>query len=267
MARMKTRLLTAPSMSTRAALLDNVKSFNFSWPELEALITSPTINGHRMYQGDASRPNNLCWFITFNGASLSKDMAQRSVIIKLRRTECTQTWESDVKQYIADHAPSIVAAVVARLREPAEPLRRYTRWSGWESAVLSRLPEPADAQRVIAERQGEADVDEDKSELIFDGFAERLADLNYNIETDRVHIPASVAHEWLNEILGEKESVTKTTRYLKQLVTENRTSMIQIDPSRTTGRGFLWAGPNEPARTDIKARIDMKKQRQSGRMF
>jgi hypothetical protein len=83
MSEVKQRLLSPEGLIRRVALLDNVKSLRFSWSELESLITSPSVSGKRMYVGEAARPNVLTWFITLNGAALSTDMAQRSVIIKL----------------------------------------------------------------------------------------------------------------------------------------------------------------------------------------
>ncbi len=98
--KIKTRLLTPDALTRRVALLDNVKSHRFSWGDWEALITASTINGHRLYGGDATRPNTLTWFITLNGASLSTDMAQRSVIIKVKRPERSATWKEETEAYI-----------------------------------------------------------------------------------------------------------------------------------------------------------------------
>ena len=82
---MKSRLLTPTAASIRIAKLDNVKTMKLSWAELEALVTAPAISGKQMYTGEAQRPNYLTWLITLNGVSLATDMAQRCVIIKLRR--------------------------------------------------------------------------------------------------------------------------------------------------------------------------------------
>jgi hypothetical protein len=86
-------------VSFRIALLDNVKTTRFSWAELEALITREVISGKRMYVGDASRPNLITWLITLNGASLSTDMAQRVVEIRLADPEYRETWESEVTAF------------------------------------------------------------------------------------------------------------------------------------------------------------------------
>lgn len=67
------RLLSPGTLTKRVALLDNVMTLRFSWSDLEALVSGSRINGHLLYVGDSSRPNTLTWFITMNGANMSKD--------------------------------------------------------------------------------------------------------------------------------------------------------------------------------------------------
>ena len=76
------RLLSPQGRGKRVVLLDNVKSHRFSWAELEAFITSPVISGHEMYRGEGQRPNTTTVAITVNGASLSKDLAQRAIVVR-----------------------------------------------------------------------------------------------------------------------------------------------------------------------------------------
>ena len=84
-------------------LVDNVKTSRFSWSDLEALITCDYISGRKMYVGDGRRPNTLVVAITMNGACVSKDIAQRSVIIRLKRPTYSGNWESDTADYIDKH--------------------------------------------------------------------------------------------------------------------------------------------------------------------
>src|SRR5262249_18372997 len=97
-AELKTRLLSAEGIDKRTVLLDNLKTLRFSWAELEALVTTTTISGRRLYIGEGRRPNVLTWFVTINGVSLSKDMAHRSVIIKVKRPNYSATWQQDVER-------------------------------------------------------------------------------------------------------------------------------------------------------------------------
>src|SRR5205823_14432796 len=97
------RLLSPDTLTKRVALHDNVKTLRFSWSDLEALVTGPQINGYQLYVGDASRPNTLIWFITMNGASMSKDMAQRCVPIKLARPKYSGQWEEETIRFIDEN--------------------------------------------------------------------------------------------------------------------------------------------------------------------
>ena len=110
-ARIKVRLLSEGAQSLRVCRLDNVKSHRFSWADLEALVTSPVISGHRLYCGEARRPNLLTWLITMNGASLSKDLAQRAVVIKLARPTDDPTWDDRLWEFVEENRWNIIAEI------------------------------------------------------------------------------------------------------------------------------------------------------------
>jgi hypothetical protein len=97
-AKVMTRILSPGSLLKRVALIDNLKDYKFSWPPLESWITNDALNGHVMYHGDGTRPNTLTWFITLNRGSLSKDLADRSVVILVKRPEAySPSWDADVQ--------------------------------------------------------------------------------------------------------------------------------------------------------------------------
>ena len=255
----KTRLLSADALTKRVALLDNLKSLKFSWAELEALITSTTISGKRMYIGEASRPNTIVWLLTINGASLSTDMSQRSVVIKMCRPRHEGTWEEKTLDFIDQNRESIIADLIGHLRAEKHPLASFTRWAAWEDAVLQRLPEPGEAQAVILERQAEVDAEGEESEILEEFFADQLKRLKYDAENDVVHIPSSIAARWFNWSQNDNLRVGSVTRVLKQLHSEKRIKRLAPDKSRTVGRGFLWVGnsadPHANKWVDLEDRI------------
>ena len=110
------RLLSPKARSIRVALLDNVKTHRFSWGDLEALITSPVISGHEMYKGEGRRPNTVLWAITLNGGKLSKDMAQRSMIVRVARPAYSGDWEAETRTFIEEHRWHILSDAVQLLR-------------------------------------------------------------------------------------------------------------------------------------------------------
>ena len=107
----KKRLLSPAARPLRLARLDNIKTYHFSWADLEGLITSPVICGHRLYKGEGRRPNALTWALTLNGASLSKDMAQRVIVVKLQRPNYNPNWEGNVRAYIAEYRWHILSDI------------------------------------------------------------------------------------------------------------------------------------------------------------
>lgn len=240
--RVKTRLLSAEGLTKRGAILDNIKSLKFSWAELEGLITSPVISGKRMYVGEASRPNTITWFITLNGPSLSSDMAQRVIAIHVLWPVYSGTWEDDTRAFIEEHRAAIIADVIAALRCPPRPPRRFMRWGSWENAILARLPSPEEAQRIIAERQAELDADSEEANTIEDFFADQLRRLGYDVDRDEVHVPVEVAARWLNWATGETHKTTGASRALRQMASEGKVTRILPNPSKANGRGFLWRG-------------------------
>ena len=89
-----------------------------------------------MYVGEASRPNLITWLITLNGASLSTDMAQRVVEIRLADPEYRETWDSEVTAFIDANRDSILGDLIRFLRQPPKPLVRCSRWATWDGQVL-----------------------------------------------------------------------------------------------------------------------------------
>lgn len=112
-----TRLLSPKSRHLRVARLDNVKTHRFSWSELEEQITSPVLSGHQMYQGEGRRPNLLTWAITLNGASLSRDLAQRCYPVKLARPTHDPGWNRAVREFVDGQRWQIIADIKALYSE------------------------------------------------------------------------------------------------------------------------------------------------------
>ncbi len=266
---MRQRLLSPGGKNKRIARLDNVKSLKFSWADLESLITVPMISGKEMYVGEGSRPNNLTWIVTLNGPSLSTDIAQRAVIIKLDKPNRNPRWEEETLAYVDAHRPQIIADLIACLALSQQPVDCQTRWAAWEGGVLSRLRCAADGvtiqdiQATIKQRSGESDAEAEEAEIIEDFFRARLTELGYAADIDKVNLPLHVIADWFNLAMNERKNVHAVSRIIAQLAIEGRADWIGKNPSRKYGRGFLW-NPNseEEAKYEIDERIknlDQKK--------
>jgi hypothetical protein len=243
----KKRLLSSEGQTKRSVLIDNVKTDNFSWADLESLITARTISGHRMYSGEGERPNTLTYVITLNGVNLSEDMAQRCVIIKLIRGEYSGSWYEDITGFINEHRQEIIADIVGVLRSAPQPLEQYSRWATWEKHILSKVNEPEAVQALILERQGEANTDRLEASIIEDYFAEQLAANGYDTLAAQIRIPSRLVSEWFNDATNERLSTPKVTSRLKQMAKERRIHRLSPDAGRRHGRGFIWIGRDADA--------------------
>ena len=93
-----------------------MKTHRFSWADLEGLITASEISGKALYKGEGRRPNLLTWYVTLNGASLSKDMAQRMMIIRVKRPVYDKDWEDETRLFIQQYKCEIIADAMKILK-------------------------------------------------------------------------------------------------------------------------------------------------------
>ncbi|QDT57308.1 hypothetical protein Pan44_53760 [Caulifigura coniformis] len=260
----KQRILSKEGSSKRVIALDNVKSLKFSCAEIESMITAPVISGKKLYVGEGSRPNTYTWIITLNGASLSKDLAQRCVIIKLDRPRYSGTWKEEMRTFIDVNRGAIIADCIGFLRAARTPLAKYSRWSSWEHDVLTRSAEPADAQRTILERQELVDADQEECSVLQDYFAGKLREYGYDPEKDRVFILSTIAAQWLSEAMRDKFTTTASTQKLKQMICERSVVTLSVIVRKDWGRGFVWTGwlAEQGAKTygDLESRISARQQ-------
>jgi hypothetical protein len=238
----KQRLLSPNGKTKRIACLDNAKASRFSWGDLEALVTSPTISGKALYVGESTRPNNLVWTLTLNGVSLATDMAQRCVIIKLDKPKHSATWAEETFKFVDEHQQEIVGDILGLLRRPRTLLADNSRWGAWEHDVLSRLPEPADAQRAILDRQLASDTEREEVDIVEEYIESQLSDLQFSPSSQRIFIPSVIAREWLCQATNERYTTAGASRWLNQQITEDKFQKLDVSRGRKYGRGFMWIG-------------------------
>jgi hypothetical protein len=236
-----TRLLSPDALNCRVVILDNVKTLKFSWGDFERLVTIDTISGRRLYHGEGHRPNTITYCITLNGASLSKDVAQRCVIVELKRPEFDGAWEEETAALIERDRWAIIGDILAALKAPAEPLKQHSRWGAWEDAVLARVAEPSDCQKVILERQEAVDDDAEEAGLVRDFFRSALRGRGHDPDRDAVFIPTATASAWVNEATNEKRPTNIAGTHLGTL------TIGELRKSKRDGaRGWAWRGKQAP---------------------
>jgi hypothetical protein len=209
----KKRLLTCGDV--RLVRMDNIKSSNLSNEALESLITIRRVNGHRMFIGYASIPNWFTYVMTFNDAEMSRDMAQRTMVIRLRRPTYTSNWITDVSNFIEKNRVKIIQDIAAELvRESAEG-ETATRFPAWERQVLVKAAGDhlGDVINNIKREQSETDnethLTEDIREIMHAKISKywRPANTGY----DRIYldptdcsiaIKRSTVLGWVSDLLG-----------------------------------------------------------------
>jgi hypothetical protein len=240
----KTRLLSPEGSDKRAILIDNLKTLRFSWAELEGEITSSVISGRQLYKGEGQRPNTLNWAITLNGATLSKDMAQRVIPVHLARPVFVPAWEEETRDFLQQHRWEIIAEIGHILSAERPTITAATRWSAWERDVLFRTKAPVSTQALIVERQNAMDDDEDDKARMVAKFVEKLRAAGLDHETCHVFIPSAVVDAWVSEAEGELMKARSVNPLLRQLQIPQL-----VKPKDNNKRGWYWIGPKTTLRT------------------
>lgn len=233
----KTRLLSNEEGRKRVVIIDNLKSHRFSNAALEAIITAPIVSGRAMYVGEMQRPNTLVWVITANGASLSKDLAQRTVEIRVARPRYDPTWETQLESFIKDHKAEILADIRGRLAEPSRMTAAASRWSAWENDVLGKFGNVADLQRLIVDRRQATDVDDQEQGIVRDFIVTKIRDMGYDPDGDVLFFHQGIVPKWACEAMERRMSTASANAHIKAL------SIAELAYDKSSGvRGWYWRG-------------------------
>jgi hypothetical protein len=191
------RLFSDNAQELRVVFLDNVKVSLFHWDELEILITERIISGRKLYAGEGRRPNNLVYVLTTNDTKVSRDMAERVRVIRLKRPEYAAEWERTLFQFLKEHRWDIIADIAAEFGKPAHAVESKTRWAEWDEQVLGRVTNPDACQKVILERQGDINDSQEEAEYMRDALAEQLKLRDIDPLRHEVLIEPTLASSWV----------------------------------------------------------------------
>ncbi len=247
-------LMTPSERTKRVVLLDNIKSSRLSVAAIEALITGREVSGHGMYVGYGKRPNTLTWCLTANGASLGRDMAQRSVEIRLAAHKNSNNWLANLDAYITNQRQAIINDVAAFFaRQPAE-LTVYDRRGSWEWDVIGRLPTPDLIAAEIKRRQPESDVDAEEASLIRE-YVQGQLELCGLTAKECGFIRSATMADWVGRALGETLSTTASTKKLNALHAAGSLPEATRPKRNGSARGTLWV-PAGVTTTDVVVDVD-----------
>jgi|GEM_PF-1743130 len=215
----KTQILNQAKNNARPRVIaiDNIKTRRFSDADLESLITSKDVSGKVLYCGNGVVPNLHTFVFTINDANLSKDLAQRCMVIELGQSVHSPTWSEKVDDFIKNHKWSIIGEIGELLQSTGNPLQEEgtTRWGSWEYGVLSKVNNPSYVRTLIKNRQSKFDADASNSEEFLQEILEDLYITRSSSPQDVEIIQHNKMHELLVSFYGKgfyvgKNNVKKT---------------------------------------------------------
>lgn len=167
-----------PHADDPGVTLDNVTISVIRSPELESWLTSGVCHYDLKYANAVSRPLRAVVTITANGARLGRDLAQRSVPVRLapvrghvfRRGELLDALEPHRDQLACDALTILRAWLMAGAPPPPSTLPRFAPWAHVVCGALHWLT-GVDLAKWIEESREDLDVDDEGADDIVQAFA------------------------------------------------------------------------------------------------
>lgn len=240
---------TPEEVPKRCILIDNVKKLVDS-ATFEAMITASTIAADRLYHGSFQPPNVKTWIMTLNGPSASTDIASRAVVIKIGpppHGEAKATFKRDLIDFIRDNRKALITDILDELRStPSCQIKKgnQTRWSGWQSAVLTRFDNGNDLATLIQSRRGQIDTEAQEAEDLIHIIKTVLTANGIDPPSQNVCIPYGEIVDPVMEYVGDRSrSARKFWGVLKPYFHSDpfrRWGAKKGRSSSRTQRGLVW---------------------------
>jgi hypothetical protein len=227
------RLLSPGALGKRVVILDNLKADKFSSADFEQLVTLETLSGRKLYAGEGQRPNTLTYIITANDPALSKDMAQRSVPVRLKRPSFDPGWKAEVQDFIERHRWELVGDIRALLEGPKTPPTVPFRWGPWVAEVLGACNNPDACLHLIIARQKETDADAAEADQVRAEIVQELSRRGYDLKGEDVRFDPEVIQAAWVRATGRPSSTSVACRRVKAL-------SIPGLQQKKTGKGSSW---------------------------
>lgn len=251
--RVRTRLLSDASLHCRVVLIDNVRG-QMARSGLESAVTAKTIDGHRMFLGQYSRPNTLTWLLTANTPSLSADLTARSVVCQIGPQQHASDFESWARHFMEHRRVELIADVLRRLAAGpvcAVPMELRDRWGSWIDGVLRTFPNATELLEYIQTGRPSVDQDLHDAEEVASVIHSMIRAMHLDPELNRVSILKKELWIWLIDagVITKQRSLKATSMWIDSLRGMEPLMQLSEDPSHTNGRRWMWCG-DESAGTD-----------------
>lgn len=233
------RIISTKGRNARILRLDNVTGTLRS-SNLAMLVTAGSISGRASYgRGEESRPNNLTYVVTVNGATVDTDIASRAYYLMIAKPKIMiPHWTSDVINYIGRNRMQIFSDIIDIIKNhKGYDIPPVTRMPQFETAILqAACGSPEQYQRVVeflVDKKDETNTDEELARRIEEEITQRLISVKavmgepiIDPQNDRVFIRSYVLESWFSSSSWiEKKHPAEIIRNMA------RTGMLaQVDP-------------------------------------
>lgn len=230
------RIMSSEDWLSRIYLFDNVKG-KFGGSAIEAAVTSEALTGHKMFVGTVKRPNDATFLITFNLPEMSRDLAQRAIIIKLGRPKPGDFVEWS-QEFIRENRLQLIADLLDILRRAPQGTideKNRDRWGAWQRDVLCRVPncDPNELAAAILSRRPVADAEAEEAVEIVDAVSNYLITGGRREPTQPV---TEVAATEIVRVMTDAELWAANENYSQS---SNARKCIQVVRQKLLGRGVL----------------------------
>lgn len=175
------RMISSSGRQKRIALLDNATGTLRS-SNLATLVTLGSLTGLAPYgRTEESRPNDITYIVTANGASVDTDIATRSYTVRLKAPENPDpSWETEVKNFIDANRGQIFSDLLHMIQNnPLKVQRKRSRFGMFDRVILSAVCKTAEefeaADRAICNEAERANEDQDRASDFTDIFLDAIA--------------------------------------------------------------------------------------------
>jgi hypothetical protein len=198
----------------RIVTFDNVKTCKFSSGDIEKLITAPEISAHKMFVGERTVPNHFTYCFSMNEPSLSADLAQRALRIRLARAPWGGSWLEKIDHLVEKCRDDILGDIIWILRQSPVAFSgdKNMRFADWQRGVLSKINPTHEIVTTINGRQAAVDADAEDAEEIEEIFEMNIRryknpygmHASEDADPDRSHywVSRAVAAEWVIKHFG-----------------------------------------------------------------
>jgi len=258
------RCLSTPGRNCRVFLLDNATG-DFHCDELASMMTSGAITGMAPYgRGEETRPNDLTYVITANSATVSPDLADRSLYVFVAKppdanSDEFESWKTRILRHIAEHRMEILADIIHMLESHTnfKGVSLRTRFKEFERDILHPCCGSVEMvgrviERVLGARET-SNVEHEQARAIIETFEYELD--NLGLSKLPTFLRTEICNSWgrkaLNETMGP-EWKGNPIQLIRQLVSrghipqiDKTISRVERQNKRERHRGLAWGMTGE----------------------